>query len=1296
MYFPLLKVLWILTIVQNVSPTLNNIIKLSDGNFTYNHISINSKGDMIIDTSSSESGERKFYGIKKNGAPYFETSYYKIMFVGRVEHPGRSEGEALFIKYKKNQENSEIGECLVYIPEKGNKYMEYYFFDDNDTVSKEVNSYNFESIKSKRFSALKFQSDNDTDFDYIFCYNKNNKTLMIFQGYFDQSKEYLYNEYNSSIVYKNLNNNIERMVSCFFTNNKKYICFFYYSSAYRIISFLFKGKKIDKKFETTINNNAYFNYNIFYKAIHVKNEIGAFIYFNKVSNKYPQIEFKRIGESSLENTIGPININRYIFCKEESLNDFIKLNDDQVCYISTSLDKTNLYIVILTLYNLDTDYFVKYFSQNMNKYNICFNKQIISNLYNGFITIVFSHSIIAPTVVSSSFLILGYANSTDNTINIIEKIKEEGKSIDNLCLYLNSNLTIDNNILNYSFNGTQIIDYSREIELFVDNNPIEKYFTLAEDKCIKISFPNENGIFRANTYKIEFVYIVKESMNETFANYEEKTFKGKHSNFSFVLENDIYCKNDNCFLCNDSLTRLTGNDDIDFNEIKNRCNITIQETEFIPIATTQSIIEKSEINNKNIQNSIKDFDFQTEILIKNISNCSLDDMIEQKCSTKINKDQISEMYDKIKGKIKSNKSLIISTEKLTFQISTLKEQKSNNPNISSIDLGKCEQIIKDERGLSDEDDLLIYKMDIKSDDLSTTYVQYEIYDPKTYDYINLDICEGIFINIYSPVTLKDSTETLYQSMSNSGYNLFNLNDSFYNDICSTYTTQDGTDLTLLDRKNIIYDKNANISICQEGCQLINYNSTLKKANCDCKIQTENIKTNIETITFNSKDIASSFFKTLTNSNFLVLKCFKLVFSQKGQKNNIGSWTMSILTLLFLIFLFFFIFKERKKIIMYIQLILEQKLFSQKSDNRVNYIFNVDKSKNMNNNKKNKDKKENEFKKQKNKKEKKEQFTNNKNSNKKKYKAKNFPPKKSKKKGELQNSFLSANKYQNSQSTKTNKINFLLIEQNKNSKNKNQKNVKFAGQSTILSKQSKEVLKLDKNNNANNELNDEELNGLEYEVAIELDKRTYFQYYIALIKKKHLILFAFLPNNDYNLISVKISLLILAFSLYFTINGFFFSDKTMNKINEDKGAFNFLFQIPQILYSTLICAVINLILKRLSLSEKQIIIIKQEAIYKKAENKSKKIKTCLMIKLAIFFLISFLFMAFFWYFVSCFCAVYKNTQIILIKDTLISIALSMIYPFGLNLLPGFFRIPALRAKDKDKKYLYILSGYIALI
>ena len=39
---------------------------------------------------------------------------------------------------------------------------------------------------------------------------------------------------------------------------------------------------------------------------------------------------------------------------------------------------------------------------------------------------------------------------------------------------------------------------------------------------------------------------------------------------------------------------------------------------------------------------------------------------------------------------------------------------------------------------------------------------------------------------------------------------------------------------------------------------------------------------------------------------------------------------------------------------------------------------------------------------------------------------------------------------------------------------------------------------------------------------------------------------------------------------------------------------------------------------------------------------------------------------------------------------------MIYPFGLNLLPGIFRFPALRAKNKDKVCLYKISCLLALL
>ena len=179
-------------------------------------------------------------------------------------------------------------------------------------------------------------------------------------------------------------------------------------------------------------------------------------------------------------------------------------------------------------------------------------------------------------------------------------------------------------------------------------------------------------------------------------------------------------------------------------------------------------------------------------------------------------------------------------------------------------------------------------------------------------------------------------------------------------------------------------------------------------------------------------------------------------------------------------------------------------------------------------------------------------------------------------------------------------------------------------------------------------------------------------------------------------AIKISLLLLSFSLYFTINGFFFSDETMNKINENNGIYDIIYQIPQILYSTIISAVINMILKKLSLSKKQILSIKTEKDYLIAQEKSNNIKICLKIKLTIFIIVGLILMSFFWYFISCFCAVYKNTQTILIKNTLINFTLSMLYPFGLNLLPGIFRIPALRAIKKDKKCIYKISVLIALI
>ena len=194
----------------------------------------------------------------------------------------------------------------------------------------------------------------------------------------------------------------------------------------------------------------------------------------------------------------------------------------------------------------------------------------------------------------------------------------------------------------------------------------------------------------------------------------------------------------------------------------------------------------------------------------------------------------------------------------------------------------------------------------------------------------------------------------------------------------------------------------------------------------------------------------------------------------------------------------------------------------------------------------------------------------------------------------------------------------------------------------------------------------------------------------------MILFTFFSSDDYNLLTMKISLFLLTFSLYFTIDGFFFTDETMHNIYISNGAFQFLYQIPLILYSSIITSFIYLFLKYLSLSENSIIRLKNENNIDSILQKAKEIEKMLKIKFIIFYICSFIFMSFFWYFISSFCAVYKNTQIILFKDTFMSFVLAMIYPLGLNLFPGFFRITALRSPKRDKECLYKVSNIIALI
>ena len=123
-------------------------------------------------------------------------------------------------------------------------------------------------------------------------------------------------------------------------------------------------------------------------------------------------------------------------------------------------------------------------------------------------------------------------------------------------------------------------------------------------------------------------------------------------------------------------------------------------------------------------------------------------------------------------------------------------------------------------------------------------------------------------------------------------------------------------------------------------------------------------------------------------------------------------------------------------------------------------------------------------------------------------------------------------------------------------------------------------------------NDNELNDLEYKKAYEYDKRTFSQYYISLLFTK-LILFKIFNKNDYNAYSIKVLVLFFNFSSCYAINALFFNDDTMHQIYEDEGDYNFIYQLPQIIYSSLISVIINVITSYLALSEDKIIELKKD-------------------------------------------------------------------------------------------------------
>ena len=658
--------------------------------------------------------------------------------------------------------------------------------------------------------------------------------------------------------------------------------------------------------------------------------------------------------------------------------------------------------------------------------------------------------------------------------------------------------------------------------------------------------------------------------------------------------------------------------------------------------------------------------------------------------------------------ITDNESIVIVENGTTYEIISSKNHNTNSQT-SAIRLGSCEYTLKDYYGIGQNEALYILKIDASIEGKTGPTVEYNVYYPfpksKNLDSLDLTVCEGNEVTLTFPINLTNPE-------------LYDKNSPYYNDICYSYKTNGNVDITLDDRKKEYVETNK--SLCEEDCEYAGYDEKTSQVECSCQV-----KINLPLVSEIKidKNKLYKFMNIKKIANFDFLKCYNLITSKEGIIKNIGFYVFIPTFILYFVCIFLFYKKEYKFIKDYINnIVFAKKNFKyiqiKKKKKKPNKIELKKKDTQINNKNRFVEPLFLLFQKRKNlDKSSRNHLMNSSNNNINKINRKylrNIRLQKSKitediigenksddddeniaKNKKIDDNNIINDKKINSPPIK-NSIKSIQIKKNVDANPKklvknnflkySNKNLLTINNKSKLTKEERERILLIMRHN------DTELNDLEYIQAVKYDHRTYFSYYFSLLKTNHL-LFKIINKRDYNSQMIKLYLFVFNFNLNYAVNALFFNDDTMHKIYQDGGDFNFIYQLPQIIYSTIICFVFGFVLDFFALSEKSILDLKHEKSSKNMESKAKVLIRTLHFKFINFFIFSFIFLLIFWYYLSCFCAVYKNTQYHLIKDTLISYGTSMITPIGIYLIPGIFRIPALK---KRKSYLYTFSKLFQIL
>jgi hypothetical protein len=251
----------------------------------------------------------------------------------------------------------------------------------------------------------------------------------------------------------------------------------------------------------------------------------------------------------------------------------------------------------------------------------------------------------------------------------------------------------------------------------------------------------------------------------------------KDGEYKFEFRKNCYKK------CPSNSILIINSTDLEIFNIKKKyfCKPICNEETPFEIIDTQECVKSCTI--KNIIDNLCILNFKInayDIMLKNIEN-----------------NFTSEEYDT--SRLDNGINDIIEYNKMKIILTTTKYQSKNmnNPNETTIDLGKCELILREKYNISYKESLYMRRIDMIQEGMKIPKIIYDIYSKfnKTrLVKLNLSYCNNNKVDISIPVILTESK------------NIHNSSSEYYNDICYPAKSEYGTDIISKDRKKEFIEK----------------------------------------------------------------------------------------------------------------------------------------------------------------------------------------------------------------------------------------------------------------------------------------------------------------------------------------------------------------------------------------------------------------------------------------------------------------------------------------------------------